>query len=107
MMEQRDDDDASDGVTTRPAGEVDSWAVIECVSNIARQAMYITPEMVWRVLGEMTRLHTLGPILDPTAYQSGMGNVVNLERVLGAFATFRDELEQVRGRGRQEGDARR
>ena len=89
--------------TPPPPDEVDSWVVVEYVANLARQSMYITPAMVARVLAEVAQLHAVGPILDPTAYRRGVGNLTDVERVMRAFGTFRAELERLVERERNRG----
>lgn len=43
----------------------------------------------------ISKAHTVGPILDPTAYRDGMRNLKDQEQIVRAAKRFREDIEKV------------
>lgn len=55
---------------------------LEAATKVAEVAQRIAHLPIERMLEVCRAAHTLGPILDPTAYAQGMGNVREMEELL-------------------------
>ena len=51
---------------------------------------------VTEMLQQVTRMHTIAPILDPTAYRNGMRNLEEQEALLRGLAAFVNAAKCVR-----------
>lgn len=49
---------------------------------------------VTELMQVIVHAHTLGPILDPTAYRGGMKKLEQSQAVLNAFAAFQREIQK-------------
>lgn len=85
------------------SGPIDGDSAAETMHQIyayAGLARLITVEDVRNVEAGLSRYDTVMPILDPTSYRdtiTGPNSDANRE-IVGAFATFRRELERIVGR---------
>lgn len=48
------------------------------------------------MLQHIGHLHTVAPILDPTAYRDGMGNLEQQEKLLRGLATFVKAVQEIK-----------
>ncbi len=55
-------------------------------------------ESIQKCQQTVSTAHALGPILDPTAYNRGMGNLDDAEGVLSALGRCAEELKAIRER---------
>lgn len=69
------------------------WSLIV---GLAQSAQLIPVEKVEMLIETAIRAHNIMPILDPTAYRSGMQNLDDQKTLAEGFLKFRKAIEQVK-----------
>lgn len=65
------------------------------IEIIGQLAMHIPLADAEDVLRAIDRVHTILPIVDPTAYRNILGTIDGHRDLVAAFATFRRELDRI------------
>jgi hypothetical protein len=72
--------------------------ILGAVGPIAFMVQQIPLDALDRLIREAERYDTLGPILDPTAWQRTHRNVEEHAMLLRALRTFRQTIDEIRER---------
>jgi hypothetical protein len=67
-------------------------AEMNVLASMARMVLIL--DLDW-MLETVQRAHAVSPILDPTAYREGLGNLRDQEKILRAAMGFRDAAREV------------
>lgn len=91
---------------SEPACEKEPYdykAEFDKIGLIARVASEIDVDRIQDVI---SRAHSIGPILDPTAYMRGMQNLEDQQELLTAFAPFARKAKAIIAKAERERAAR-
>lgn len=72
-----------------------SLAVGEALDLLVRACNQVTEEDLEALLHVASMKHTMDPMLDPTRYRLESGGIIQGEKVLRAFLTFKREVKGI------------
>lgn len=90
-------------MSTGSMTEAEYLALANQAVELARQVAQLPVE---RMLDVVRRTHTLGPILDPTAYKAGMANLRDMEELLEPMLGLKATVQAIVARAVQEARGR-
>lgn len=83
--------------------DVQFRATMDLLAGLSVPFARLDLSMVDEAITDCRRVHTVAPILDPTAYRDGMDRLRDNEKFLRAVRAFSQSLKELQPAGKGEG----